>query len=274
METLFSSALAGALPVPTVGALQAAANPFAETVLSGPMLLAIPVALLAGLVSFASPCVLPLVPGYLGYVSGLTGVDLQRQKRGRMLAGIGLFVLGFSLVFMLIGAVFGQLGAWLQGSEQGWVTQVLGVLVIVMGIVFMGGLSWFQRDAKIQSKPPAGLWGAPLLGITFGLGWAPCIGPTLSAVQALAFSGGSGAMKGAALTFVYCIGLGVPFLLIALGARRGMGALDFFRRHRLAVQRFGGGLLILLGLLMVTGLWGSWVGQLQVWFANEVRLPI
>ncbi len=238
------------------------------------MLLAIPVALLAGLVSFASPCVLPLVPGYLGYVSGLTGVDLEQQKRGRMLAGIGLFVLGFSVIFVLIGAIFGQLGAWLQSSDQAWVTQLLGVLVILMGIVFMGGLSWFQQDAKIQSKVPTGLWGAPLLGITFGLGWAPCIGPTLSAVQALAFSDGAGAARGALLTFVYCLGLGVPFLLIALGVRRGMGGLAFFRRHRLGLQRFGGGLLIVLGLLMVTGLWGSWVSQLQDWFANEVRLPI
>ncbi|WP_051441659.1 cytochrome c biogenesis CcdA family protein [Arthrobacter sp. H14] len=238
------------------------------------MLLAVPVALLAGLVSFASPCVLPLVPGYLGYVSGLTGVDLEQQKRGRMLAGIGLFVLGFSAVFVLIGAIFGQLGAWLQSSDQAWVTQVLGVLVILMGVVFMGGLSWFQQEAKVRSKAPAGLWGAPLLGITFGLGWAPCIGPTLSAVQALAFSDGAGAARGAFLTFIYCLGLGVPFLLIALGVRRGMGALDFFRRHRLTLQRFGGGLLIVLGLLMVTGLWGAWVSQLQDWFANEVRLPI
>lgn len=252
----------------------AAANPFAETVLGGSMLLAVPVALLAGLVSFASPCVLPLVPGYLGYVSGLTGVDLEQQKRGRMLAGIGLFVLGFSTVFVLIGAIFGQLGAWLQSSDQAWVTQVLGVLVILMGVVFMGGLSWFQQEAKVHAKAPAGLWGAPLLGITFGLGWAPCIGPTLSAVQALAFSDGAGATRGAFLTFIYCLGLGVPFLLIALGVRRGMGALEFFRRHRLALQRFGGGLLIVLGLLMVTGLWGTWVSQLQDWFANEVRLPI
>lgn len=249
-------------------------NPFSETVLSGSMLLAIPVALLAGLVSFASPCVLPLVPGYLGYVTGLTGVDLERQKRGRMFAGIGLFVLGFSVVFVLIGAIFGGLGAWLQSSDQTWVTQVLGVLVIGMGVVFLGGFSWFQQDAKISAKAPAGLWGAPLLGITFGLGWAPCIGPTLSAVQALAYSDGAGAARGAFLTFIYCLGLGLPFLLIALGVRRGMGALAFFRRHRLALQRTGGGMLIVLGVLMVSGLWGSWVSELQNWFANDIRLPI
>jgi cytochrome c-type biogenesis protein len=249
-------------------------NLFGETVLSGSVLLAIPVAMLAGLVSFMPPCVLPLVPGYLGYVTGLTGVDLDSQRRGRMFAGIGLFVLGFSAVFVAIGAVFGQLGAWLKGTEAAWVTQLLGVVVIVMGIVFMGGLSWFQRDRKIHSRPPAGLWGAPVLGMTFGLGWAPCIGPTFSAVQALAFSGGADAAKGAFLAFIYCLGLGVPFLLIALGVRRGMGAMAFFRRHRLFLQRAGGGLLVVLGLLMASGLWGSWVTQLQDWFANEVRLPI
>ncbi len=249
-------------------------NPFAETVLSGSMLLAMPVALLAGLVSFLSPCVLPLVPGYLGYVSGLSGADLQDQRRGRMFAGIGLFVLGFSVVFMLIGAVFGQLGAWLMGPDAAWVTRVLGVVVILMGVVFLGGMSWFQGEAKIHAKPPAGLWGAPILGVTFGLGWAPCIGPTFAAVQTLAFSDGSSAVKGAFLTFVYCLGLGLPFLLIALGARRGLGALTFFRRHRRGLQYFGGGMLVVLGLLMVSGLWGVWINELQFWFANEVRLPI
>lgn len=249
-------------------------NPFAEAILSGSMLLAMPVALLAGLVSFLSPCVLPLVPGYLGYVSGLSGADLQDQRRGRMFAGIGLFVLGFSVVFVLIGAVFGQLGAWLMGPDAAWVTQVLGVVVILMGVVFLGGMSWFQSEAKIHAKPPAGLWGAPVLGVTFGLGWAPCIGPTFSAVQLLAFSDGSNAAKGAFLTFIYCMGLGIPFLLIALGARRGLGALAFFRKHRRGLQYFGGGMLIVLGILMVSGLWGTWINDLQLWFANDVRLPI
>lgn len=249
-------------------------NPFAEAILSGSMLLAMPVALLAGLVSFLSPCVLPLVPGYLGYVSGLTGADLENQRRGRMFAGIGLFVLGFSVVFVLIGAVFGQLGAWLMGPDAAWVTQVLGVVVILMGVVFLGGMSWFQSEAKIHAKPPAGLWGAPVLGVTFGLGWAPCIGPTFSAVQLLAFSDGSNAAKGAFLTFIYCLGLGLPFLLIALGARRGLGALAFFRKHRRGLQYFGGGMLIALGILMVSGLWGTWINELQLWFANDVRLPI
>ncbi|MHA7246351.1 cytochrome c biogenesis CcdA family protein [Arthrobacter tecti] len=237
------------------------------------MLLALPVALLAGLVSFVSPCVLPLVPGYLGYVSGLTGVDLEQQKRGRMVAGIGLFVVGFSVVFMAYGALFGQLGAWLAGSQD-WLIRIFGLVVIVLGIVFMGGFSWFQQEKKLHARVPSGLWGAPLLGLTFGLGWAPCIGPTLSAVQLLAFSNdGASAVKGALLTFVYCLGLGLPFLLIALGVRRGMGAMKFFRRHRLLLQRVGGGVLILVGVLMATGIWNLWINELQQWIGG-VTLPI
>jgi len=258
---------------PALVTVAAQANPFAELVQDGSLLLAAPVALLAGLVSFLSPCVLPLVPGYFGYVTGLTGADLAEQRRGRMVAGIGLFVLGFTAVFMLAGVVFAQLSIWLR-FQGAWVTQVLGAVVILMGIVFMGGLSWFQSDRKIHKRPPAGLWGAPVLGITFGLGWAPCIGPTLAAVLALSSGANPDPGKGALLTFFYCMGLGLPFLLIALGLRRGLGALAFFRRHQLAVMRVGGSLLIALGVLMATGLWGSWVTQLQDWFANEVRLPI
>ncbi len=253
--------------------LQPAGNLFADTVLNGSMLLALPVALLAGLVSFASPCVLPLVPGYLGYVTGLTGVDLEQQKRGRMFAGIGLFVLGFSAVFMAYGALFGQLGAWMAGSQD-WLLRVLGVVVILLGVVFIGGFSWFQRDRKLHTRVPTGLWGAPLLGLTFGLGWAPCIGPTLSAVQLLAFSNDdASAAKGALLTFVYCLGLGLPFLLISLGIRRGMGAMAFFRRHRLLLQRLGGGMLVLVGVLMVSGVWNLWINHLQQWLGG-VTLPI
>ncbi|AMM33906.1 cytochrome C biogenesis protein ResC [Sinomonas atrocyanea] len=245
---------------------------FSDTVLNGSLLLALPVALLAGVVSFLSPCVLPLVPGYLGYVTGLTGVDLAKQRRGRMVAGIGLFVLGFTAVFVATGAVFGQLGSWLAISS-GWLTRVLGIVVVLMGIVFMGGLGIFQREARVHARPPAGLWGAPLLGITFGLGWVPCIGPTLAAVQVLAFSDGPSAYKGALLTFVYCLGLGVPFLLIALGLRRGLGAMAFFKKHRRALQGAGGGLLILVGVLMVSGVWTYWISQLQIWIGT-VELPV
>lgn len=250
----------------------AAANSFAETAWGGSMLLAIPVAMLAGLVSFASPCVLPLVPGYLGYVTGLTGADLRDHRRGRVLAGVALFVLGFSVVFVLIGAVFGQAGAWLKGAP--WVSQVLGAVVVVMGIAFMGGFSWLQGERRVHARPPAGLWGAPVLGLTFALGWAPCIGPTFAAVQALSFSDGAGAIRGAWLTLFYCLGLGVPFLLIALALRRSAGALAVLRRHRLVIQRVGGALLIVVGLLMVTGVWNAWVAGLQAWFSDSVRLPI
>lgn len=264
---MIAPALSTALLIP------AQANPFAEIVQDGSLLIAVPVAILAGLVSFLSPCVLPLVPGYLGYVTGLSGADLADQKRGRMAAGIGLFILGFTAVFVLAGVVFSQVAGWmmLKGS---WVTQILGIVVIFMGVVFMGGFSFMQRDAKIHRKPPAGLWGAPVLGVTFGLGWAPCIGPTLAAVLAMSTGPNASLAKGGILTFFYCMGLGLPFLFIALGLRRGMGAMQFFRKHQLAVMRFGGGMLIVLGIFMATGLWGSWVTQLQDWFANEVKLPI
>jgi cytochrome c-type biogenesis protein len=260
------------LPTALLG-VAAQANPFAEVVQDGSMLLAVPVAVLAGLVSFLSPCVLPLVPGYLGYVTGLTGADLAEQRRGRMVAGIGLFVLGFTAVFMLAGVLFAQLSIWMR-FQGAWVTQALGAVVILMGFVFMGGFGWFQSDRKIHARPPAGLWGAPVLGVTFGLGWAPCIGPTLAAVLALSSGANPDPAKAGALTFAYCLGLGLPFLLIAVALRRGMGTLAFFRRHQRTVMRAGGIMLILLGVLMATGLWGAWVTQLQDWFANEVRLPI
>ncbi|GAB3278754.1 cytochrome c biogenesis protein CcdA [Sinomonas notoginsengisoli] len=245
---------------------------FSDIILNGSLLLALPVALLAGLVSFLSPCVLPLVPGYLGYVTGLTGVDLAKQRRGRMVAGIGLFVLGFTAVFVATGALFGEIGRVLAISS-GWLTRVLGIVVVLMGIVFMGGLGIFQREARVHARPPAGLWGAPLLGVTFGLGWVPCIGPTLASVQVLAFSEGSSAYKGALLTFVYCLGLGVPFLLIALGMRRGLGAMAFFKKHRRALQAAGGGLLILVGVLMVSGVWTYWISQVQIWIGT-VEMPV
>jgi len=248
-------------------------NAFADIVLDGSLLLAAPVALLAGLVSFLSPCVLPLVPGYLGYVTGLTGADLKEHHRGRVILGVLLFILGFSVVFIAAGVLFSQATAWLR-FNGGWVTQVLGLVVIFMGVVFMGGFSWMQRDAKIHKRPPAGLWGAPVLGLTFGLGWAPCIGPTLSAVLIMSTGVDANVGRGALLTTFYCVGLGLPFLLIAFGLQRGMQAMNFFRRHQLLIMRLGGGLLILLGVVMVTGLWGNWVTELQNWFANEVRLPI
>lgn len=249
-------------------------NPFAEVILDGSLIAALPVALLAGFVSFASPCVLPLVPGYLGYVTGLTGADLQDQKRGRVFTGVLLFVLGFSAVFVLMSVVLAQLGAFAWFLGQQWIMVALGLLVILMGIVFMGGLSWFQRDRKIERKPPPGLWGAPLLGMTFGLGWAPCIGPTFAAVQALVYVDGASTGKAVVLTTAYCLGLGIPFILIAMALRRGMGAMTFFRRHRLTLQRVGGAVLVLIGLAMATGVWSALVYWIQAEFVTDWVMPI
>ncbi|MBD2762223.1 cytochrome c biogenesis protein CcdA [Kocuria sp. cx-455] len=249
-------------------------NPFAEVILDGSLIAALPVALIAGLVSFASPCVLPLVPGYLGYVTGLTGVDLQEQRRGRVVLGVVLFVLGFSAVFVVMSVVLAQLGAFAWFLGQQWIMVVLGILVILMGIVFMGGFSWFQRDRKIERRPPPGLWGAPLLGMTFGLGWAPCIGPTFAAVQALVYVDGASTGKAVILTTAYCLGLGIPFVLIALALRRGMGAMTFFRRHRLTLQRVGGAVLVLIGLAMATGVWSALVSWIQAEFVTDWVMPI
>lgn len=235
---------------------------FAATVWSGPLLLALPVAALAGVVSFASPCVLPLVPGYLGYVTGLSGEALERQRRSRMVLGALLFVLGFTAVFVALGAAFGGLGGLLQrwGPE---LTRVLGVLVIVMGLVFLGVAPALQRERRLRWRPAAGLAGAPMLGVVFGLGWAPCIGPTLAAVLGLTLQQGSAA-RGAALTVAYSLGLGLPFLLAAAGLGRGVRSLDSLRRHRVAISRSGGAMLVVVGVLLVTGVWTSWMNALQV----------
>jgi len=231
------------------------------TVLDGSLLLAVPIAVLAGLVSFLSPCVLPLVPGYLGYVTGLTGIDLERQRRGRMLAGAALFVAGFTAVYVTMGWAAGWVGAALQTHQQG-LTRVLGVVTVALGLVFLGLLPGTAGSAGPDRRPAAGLAGAPLLGATFGLGWTACTGPTLSAIVALAGLGGSPA-RGALLATAYCAGLGVPFLLAAVGYRRLLGASAALRRHRLAVTRVGGGVLVVLGLLEVTGAWTALVARMQ-----------
>ena len=261
------SAAEAAVPVAAVN------NRFAEIVLDGSFLLAAPIALLAGLVSFLSPCVLPLVPGYLGYVTGLSGTALQERARSRMVLGAALFVLGFSVVFVLIGVVFTRAYIWMLNEGQ-WVTQALGVVVALLGVVFMGGFGFMQRERRISKRPPAGLWGAPLLGMTFALGWAPCMGPTLAAALALTTGPNANVPRGALITFVYCLGLGIPFLLVALGLSKVTRAVSFFRKHQLAVMRTGGVILILLGIVMASGLWNTWIAELQNWFANEVRLPL
>lgn len=234
------------------------------TVTDGPLLLALPVAALAGLVSFLSPCVLPLVPGYLSYVTGLTGVDLAEQdgKRGRVALGAVLFVLGFSAVFTSEGALFGSLGSELALHRR-TVDIVLGLITVLLGLVFAGLLPGMQRDLRFHVLPRAGLLGAPLLGVLFGVGWTPCLGPTLGAVQTLAFTQASAA-RGAFLTVGYCLGLGVPFVLTALAFRRSLGAFAVVKRHYQAVLRVGGGLLIVIGLLLVSGLWEDLMIQLRV----------
>lgn len=268
----------GLLPPVSAATTMASAvgDGLAVTAFSGSLLLAVPVAVLAGLVSFASPCVLPLVPGYIGYVSSMAAAETGtapgpvgtrvRPARSRVVGGVGLFVLGFTAVFVSFGAAFGGLGAYLVRWDD-VITRVLGAVVILLGLGFLGAVPFLQREARFHLTPRAGLWGAPLLGVVFGLGWTPCIGPTLGAVQALAIDEAS-AGRGALLGVAYCVGLGVPFLLVALGLQSSERMLDFLRKHRLAALRIGGGLLVLVGLLLVSGLWTRLTGAMQLWIGG------
>jgi cytochrome c-type biogenesis protein len=236
----------------------------AETVASGSLLIAMLLAFAAGLVSFASPCVLPLAPGYLSYVTGLTGAEIAGEERGgtttvavksRVLLGSLLFVLGFSVVFVSYGLLFGGLGSLLL-EYQSVISRILGVIVIVMGLAFMGVVPGMQREWRLHRMPDYSVWGAPLLGVLFGLGWTPCIGPALTAVQSLAFTEASAA-RGALLSFVYCLGLGIPFILLGLLLRQAAGTLAWMRRHYVLIMRIGGGLLVAIGILLVSGIWDS-----------------
>lgn len=246
-----------------------------EIVYSGDLWIALLVALAAGLVSFASPCVLPLVPGYLGYVGGFAGSDQSSgsagavpAQRGRLALGAALFVLGFSVVFVAFGVLFGVAGAavrpWLDP-----IMRVFGVAVIILGLVFVGIFARWQRTAKLPVRPATGLIGAPLLGIVFGLGWTPCIGPTLAAVFALSLDGASPA-RGAWLAIAYCLGLGLPFILIALGFGWATRSVGFLKRNIRTINVIGGVLLIAIGVLMVTGLWSLWMSQLQAVIGSYV----
>ncbi|GAA1221169.1 cytochrome c biogenesis protein CcdA [Kitasatospora nipponensis] len=233
--------------------------------MSGPLLLAVPVAVAAGLVSFFSPCVLPLVPGYLSYVTGFSAADLadaQGRRRGRMLLGSLLFILGFSVVFVSAGAMFGFFGQTLKDHKEG-IDQVMGALTVLLGLAFMGLLPGFaNRELRSHRRPVVGLLGAPLLGVVFGVGWAPCVGPTMGALNALSFTQAS-AGRGAFLMAVYCLGLGVPFVLAALAFRRAIGAFGWVKRHYQWVMRIGGGMLVAVGVLLITGGWDYLVYQLQ-----------
>lgn len=243
-----------------------------DLVLSGALVLAIPVALAAGLVSFFSPCVVPLLPGYLSYVSGIGVQDLQRgRQRGRLVLGALLFVLGFTAVFVTGGALFGAAGQRLIAYQRE-LSIGAGLLLVVLGLVFMGAFPRLQRTWARGNAPAVGLTAAPLLGVLFGIGWTPCLGPTLLAVLTLAQNEAT-AGRGALLTLVYCLGLGVPFVLAALFFSRFMGAVAWVRDHQRAVSVTGGLLLIVTGLLLVTGLWDSIVLELQGWTAGfEVAL--
>ncbi|MGZ8737966.1 MAG: cytochrome c biogenesis CcdA family protein [Nocardioides sp.] len=236
---------------------------FRETVFSGSLLVALPVAAVAGLVSFFSPCVVPLLPGYLSYATGLSGADLASAKRGRMALGSLLFVLGFSFVFVALGTLSGALGDLLWEYMRP-ITVVLGVVTILVGLAFLGVVPWFQRDVRFHKVPAVGLAAAPLLGVLFGLGWTPCIGPTLAAVQTLALTEGT-AGRGALLSVAYSLGLGIPFVLAGLAYSRMLGTVAWVRRHQAWVTRVGGLMLIGIGLLLVTGLWDQWVGELRGW---------
>jgi cytochrome c-type biogenesis protein len=285
-------------------------------VLSGPLILAVPIAAAAGALTFLSPCVLPLVPGYLSYVTGMSGMDAQAATaagvteggppaaggqtssegssgggatavkvtatapaaspgRPRAVAGTALFVLGFSAVFATEGVAFGGLGAVLRTHTAG-LTQVLGVVTIILGLLFAGAFDRFPITGRIvrpSVRPRAGLAGAPVLGVLFGLSWTPCVGPTLTAVMGLAMTSGT-AVRGAVLAFVYGLGLGIPFLIVALLLQRGTTALGFARRHARLITRIGGAMLVVVGVLELTGTWTAALLWIQTHWVANYQTPI
>jgi cytochrome c-type biogenesis protein len=231
-----------------------------DTVASGSLLVAVPIAVAAGMLSFASPCVVPLLPGYLSYMTGVAVQDLETARRGRMLAGSILFVLGFTVLFVSGGALFGGIGGQLV-AYQPVISKVLGLVVIAFGLAFIGWIPLLQREIRLP-VPGVGLAMAPLLGLLFGLGWVPCLSPTLGTVTTLAYTEAT-AGRGALLAFAYCLGLGVPFVIVAVAFGRLTRALDWVRTHQRALTVVGGGLMIGLGVLLVTGWWDTLIIELR-----------
>lgn len=231
-----------------------------EIIFNGSFLIAATLALAAGVVSFLSPCVLPLAPGYLAYLAGVSGNSTPHKSKA--VIATFLFVLGFSLVFMSYGLFFGTLGSLLF-SYSNVLERILGILVIILGIGFLLQSGWLSRSFKINFKVPAGVWGAPFLGVLFAFGWTPCIGPVLAAVQTLAFTEGTAA-KGAALSFVYAMGLGIPFVILAFVYEKSITTIQFLRKYQKLFMRVGALLMILIGVLLLTGIWSEITINLRV----------
>ncbi|MGX7681031.1 cytochrome c biogenesis CcdA family protein [Jatrophihabitans sp. DSM 45814] len=243
-------------------------NGFSEAVVSGNLLVAVPIAVLVGLIGFLSPCVLPLVPGYLSFLATVSGTDPKRA-RARCCGAAALFVLGFTAVFIAHGFLFASVGVMLAVHHR-LLQQVCGIVTIAMGFTYLGAFSFLQRDVRLRRPRARGLISAPLLGFTFALGWSPCTGPTLAAVLGLSGSTGA-ASRGVFLAAAYCAGLGIPFLLLAAGTGWAAKSVNFIRAHRGTVTRLGGALLVVIGLLLFSGRWDAAAGALQT-FASA-HLP-
>jgi cytochrome c-type biogenesis protein len=250
-----------------------------ETAAAGPLLAALGLCVLAGLVSFASPCVVPLVPGYLSYLAAVAGAPdadaaQPAASRWRVAGSALLFVAGFTVVFVLgTVAVLGMTTTLI--ANQFVLQRIGGVLTIIMGLVFIGFIPALQRQARFAPRQLAGLAGEPLLGAVFGLGWTPCLGPTLTGVIAVASAtDGASVARGVVLVIAYCMGLGIPFVLLALGSGWAVNAFGWLRRHSRAIQVFGGVLLIAVGVALVTGVWNDFVSWVRDAFVSDVRLPL